>query len=245
MISIEIEGKTPEEAIRKALEVLDTTRDKVKVEILDEGSKGLFGMIGSKLAKVRATLLELDSLASGQATMESFAPRSTVTATLPPKPIVEARPKTIMQPGSASQVLEELLRHMGFSANIDEKETEDKIILSVEAGEDSNILIGRRGKNLEGIQYIVSRIVAKQNENAKPIIIDVEGYRQRRKEMLESMARRLAAKAKSSHREMETEPLSAGERRLIHMALKDDHDVHTQSRGDGPLKNVVIKPKRG
>jgi len=244
MISIEVEGKTPEEAIKKALEVLDTSRDKVKVEVLDEGSKGLFGMIGSKQAKVRATILEIDDLKISQPAGNNFVPRSTVTATIPPRPILDARESEAAKAGSAREVLEEILRRMGFSARIEENETDDKIILLVEAGEDSNILIGRRGKNLEGLQYIVSRICSKKDENSKPIIIDIEGYRQRRKEMLESMARRLASKAKSSRREMETEPLTAGERRLIHMALKDDHDVHTQSRGDGPLKNVVIKPKR-
>ncbi|RJP19392.1 MAG: protein jag [Candidatus Abyssobacteria bacterium SURF_5] len=244
MISIEVEGKTPEEAIRKALEVLDTTRDKVQVEVIDEGSKGLFGMIGSKQAKVRATLVDSDDVAPAQPATPDFSPRATVTATLPPRPIVEQRSVVSAPPGSAKQVLEELLHHMGFSARITEKASEDKIVLSIEAGEDSNILIGRRGKNLEGLQYIVSRICAKREDNSKPVLIDVEGYRQRRKEMIESMARRLASKAKSSRREMETEPLSAGERRLVHMALKDDHEVHTQSRGEGPLKNVVIKPKR-
>jgi spoIIIJ-associated protein len=244
MISIEVEGKTPEEAINKALEVLETTRDKIKVDILDEGSKGLFGMIGSKQAKVRATLLEISDLGPSTPSKQDFAPRSTVTATMPPRPIVEGRLKPNGSPGSAREVLDELLQRMGFTATIEEKETDDKIILSIEAGEDSNILIGRRGKNLESLQYIVSRICSRKNDNSKPIIVDVEGYRQRRKEMLEAMARRLASKAKTIRREVETEPLSAGERRLIHMALKDDHEVHTQSRGDGPLKNVVIRPKK-
>lgn len=242
MISIEVEGKTPEEAIKKALEVLDTTRDKIKVEILDLGSKGLFGMIGNKQAKVRATLVEDDDLKSNS--REEFAPRTTVTATLPPRPILDERSAPASKESAPKAVLEQLLRHMGFTATIEEKTADDKIMLLVEAGEDSNILIGRRGKNLEGLQYIVSRICAKNDENSKPVVIDIEGYRQRRKEMLEAMARRLASKAKSSKREMETEPLTAGERRLIHMALKDDHEVHTQSRGEGPLKNVVIKPKR-
>jgi spoIIIJ-associated protein len=244
MISIEVEGKTPEEAIKKALEVLDTTRDKVTIEVLDEGSKGLFGMIGSKQAKVRATLLEDDAEKPGNSKAEEFIPRATLTATLPPRPIISERPADTTRPGTAKEVLEEILTRMGFSAKVEETMSDDKIALLVEAGDDSNILIGRRGKNLEGLQYVVSRICSKKDGNIKPIIIDIEGYRQRRKEMLEAMARRLATKAKSSRHEMETEPLTAGERRLIHMALKDDHEVHTQSRGDGPLKNVVIKPKR-
>ncbi len=251
MISIEMEGKTPEEAIQKALDVLDAPREQVKVEILDEGSKGLFGMIGSKQAKIRVTLLDAaeskpsqEEPKSAAADVSGFAPRPTVTATKPPRPITERKEEPVADDVHAKESLEELLRLMGFTAKVEQRITNDKISLSVQAGEDSNILIGRRGKNLDGLQYILSRICAKKNENAKPIIIDIEGYKERRKEILEAMARRLAAKAKSSRREIETEPLSAGERRLVHMALKDDDQVHTQSRGEGPLKNVVIKPRQ-
>lgn len=252
MISIEMEGKTPEEAIQKALDVLDAPREQVKVEILDEGSKGLFGMIGSKQAKIRVTLLEIEEMKPAReeprtaaAEVSGFAPRPTVTATRPPRPITEKQEEpAAAEDVGAKEALEELLRLMGFTAKVEQRITSDKISLSVQAGEDSNILIGRRGKNLDGLQYILSRICAKKNENAKPIIIDIEGYKERRKEVLEAMARRLAAKAKSSRREIETEPLSAGERRLVHMALKDDDQVHTQSRGEGPLKNVVIKPRQ-
>ncbi len=250
MISIEMEGKTPEEAIQKALEVLDAPREQVKVEILDEGSKGLFGMIGSKQAKIRATLLELEPKAArdeqrpAASEAAGFVPRPSVTATMPPRPITEKREEPATDDAHAKETLEELLRLMGFTATVEQRITNDKISLSVQAGEDSNILIGRRGKNLDGLQYILSRICAKKNENAKPIIIDIEGYKERRKEVLEAMARRLAAKVKSSRREIETEPLSAGERRLIHMALKDDDQVNTQSRGEGPLKNVVIRPRQ-
>lgn len=243
MISIEVEGKTPEEAIGKALEVLSAPREKVKVEILDEGSKGLFGMIGSKQAKVRATLLDLDGADEARLETPGFSPRPSVSATLPPRPITEDGEGKKQGAAPAKDVLEELLRRMGFTAQIKQKVTNDKIMLTVEAGEDSNILIGRRGKNLNGLQYIVNRICARSEENSKPIMIDIEGYRERRKDSLEAMARRLASKAKSSRKEMETEPLSAADRRLIHLALKGDNEVQTQSRGEGPFKNVVIKPK--
>ncbi len=243
MVSIEIEGKTPEEAIEKALEVLDAPREKVKVEILDEGSKGLFGMIGSKQAKVRATLLELGEPETARPEASGFSPRPSVTATKPPQPITRDHEARTLNDAPAKEILEELLQLMGFTARIEQKNTEEKIVLAVEAGEDSNILIGRRGKNLNGLQYIVNRICARKNDNVKPVVIDIEGYRERRKEALELLAQRLAAKAKSSRREVETEPLSAADRRLVHMALRDDGEVRTQSRGDGPYKNVVIKPR--
>ena len=243
MVSIEVEGKTPEEAIGKALEMLDAPRERVKVEVLDEGSKGLFGMIGSKQAKIRATLMDSNDSGLAVSDESGFSPRPTVTATMPPRPITGEPRRPSLNDAPARETLEELLRLMGFEAKIDQKVTGEKIVLSVQAGENSNILIGRRGKNLNGLQYIVNRICSRKNEDVKPIVIDIEGYRQRRKESLESLARRLASKARSYRREVETEPLSAPDRRIIHMALKDDSDVVTQSRGDGAYKNVVIKPK--
>ncbi|GAB4338650.1 MAG: protein jag [Candidatus Abyssubacteria bacterium] len=242
MISIEMEGKTPEEAIQKALEVLDAPRERVKVEILDEGTKGLFGMIGSKQAKIRATLLQLEEAEPMPSTRTGFTPRPTVTAARPPKPITDVHEP--VKADVAKEVLENILRLMGFKATVTQKIVDEKLVFTVQAGEDSNILIGKRGKNLNGLQYIVNRIRARNNDHARPIIIDVEGYRERRKETLEALARRLAAKAKSTRREVETEPLSAADRRLIHMALKDDNEVQTQSRGEGFLKNVVVRPKR-
>lgn len=244
MISIEVEGKTPEEAIEKALEVLDAAREKVKVEVLDEGSKGLFGMIGSKQAKIKATLLEGDDEVTPD---EDFAPRPSVTASKPARPVtsdVEDKGVKVTEEIPAKKVLEEILDLMGFNPTIEQKMVDGKITLSIEAGEDSNILIGKRGKNLNGLQYVVNRICGRINNGAKPVVIDIEGYRQRRRESLEAMAGRLAAKAKSSKKEVETEPLSASDRRLVHMALKSDSEVQTQSRGDGPYKNVVVKPRK-
>jgi spoIIIJ-associated protein len=246
MVSIEVEGKTPEEAIEKALDMLSASREKVKVEVLDEGSKGLFGMIGSKQAKVKATLLELedDDSVPADSSPESFAPRTSHAGTKPPRPITsEELHDSPANDAIAMEVLEELLQRMGFTATITKEVENDKITLSIEAGEDSSILIGKRGKNLNGLQYIVNRISARKDENSKPVTIDIEGYRERRKDSLEAMAKRLAGKCKSSRRSVETDPLSAADRRLIHMALKDDPDVQTQSRGEGAYKNVVIKPK--
>jgi spoIIIJ-associated protein len=244
MISIEMEGKTPEDAIKKALEVLDAPRERVKVEILNEGSKGLFGMIGSKQAKIRAELLEFDeSEPRPAATSRSFSPRTSLTATKPPRPITSETENAALGDVPAKETLEEILRLMGFPSAVEQKLVGDKVTLLIEAGDDSSILIGKRGKNLNSLQYIVNRICGRQDENTRPVIIDIEDYRQRRRDSLEAMARRLAAKARSSRREVETEPLSASDRRLVHMALKEEGDMVTQSRGEGPFKNVVIKPK--
>lgn len=244
MVSIEVEGKTPEEAIEKALDVLGASREKVKVEILDEGSKGLFGMIGSKQAKIKATLLLVDDSDHAGLSPESFAPRASHKASKPPSPITsEALEAPPMNDALAKEVLEDLLKLMGFVATVKKDVEGGKITLSIEAGEDSSILIGKRGKNLNGLQYIVNRVAARKDLNTKPVTVDIEGYRERRKDSLEAMARRLAAKSKSSRRPVETEPLAAADRRLIHMALKDDDDVQTQSRGEGAYKNVIIKPK--
>jgi spoIIIJ-associated protein len=244
MVSIEVEGKTPEEAIEKALEMLGASREKVKVDIIDEGSKGLFGMIGNKQAKVKATLLELEDSDAIKGAPASFAPRESHAGTRPPRPITnEELEEAPTNDALAKEILEELLERMGFKATVTKEVDGDKITLSIEAGEDSSILIGKRGKNLNGLQYIVNRISARKDADSRPVTIDIEGYRERRKDSLEAMANRLAGKCKSSRRPVETDPLSAADRRIIHMALKEDPDVQTQSRGDGAYKNVVIRPK--
>ncbi len=244
MVSIEVEGKTPEEAIEKALDLLSASREKVKVEILDEGSKGLFGMIGSKQAKIKATLLDYSEEQPADRAEQGFAVRPSHAATKPPRPITGEELRAEGDTDTpAKAVLEELLGLMGFEATVKMETDGDKITLSIEAGENSSILIGKRGRNLTGLQYIVNRISGRRNEDTKPVTVDIEGYRERRKDSLESMARRLAAKSKSLRRDVETDPLSAADRRLIHMALKDDGDVQTQSRGEGSYKCVVIKPK--
>ena len=149
---------------------------------------------------------------------------------------------------AAKSVLERLLTEMGVVASVvlqakasieGEEGATAPIALDIE-GDDLGILIGRRGQTLSYLQHVVRLIVAHQTEAWVPIIIDVEGYKRRRYEALQSLAWRLAEQVKVRGVPFSLEPMSAYERRIIHLTLADHPDVTTQSIGEGEARKVVI-----
>ena len=148
----------------------------------------------------------------------------------------------------AKSILERLLAEMGVVASVilqakasieGEEEATAPIALDIE-GDDLGILIGWRGQTLSYLQYIIRLIVAHQTQAWVPIIIDVEGYKQRRYEALQALAWRLAEQVKVRGVPFSLEPMSAYERRIIHLSLADHPDVTTQSIGEGEARKVVI-----
>ncbi len=126
---------------------------------------------------------------------------------------------------------------------IDDDGNASSIGLNIE-GEDLGILIGRRGQTMVSLQHIVRLIVSHQTEERLPIVLDVEGYKQRRCEGLRALAMRLADQVKNRKMPFTMEPMTAFERRVIHLALADHPDVMTESTGVGNARKVVISPKR-
>ncbi len=150
----------------------------------------------------------------------------------------------------AQSVLEELLTRMGVAASVvaqsgapaEEGEAANPATLDIE-GDDLGILIGRRGQTLASLQYIVRLIVGNKTEVWMPVVIDVEGYKQRRYEQLQSLAWRLAEQVKVRMEPFTLEPMLAYERRIIHIALADQPDITTESIGEGESRRVVIRLK--
>lgn len=151
---------------------------------------------------------------------------------------------------AAREILEQLLQLMDieaqvtpseeFSVNTDEGTT-TSIGLNIE-GEDLGILIGRRGQTMASLQHIIRIIMAHKLDIRIPVVIDVEGYKQRRCEGLRALAMRLADQVKTRKVPFSMEPMSAFERRVVHLALADRNDVVTESTGVGMSRKVVIKP---
>jgi spoIIIJ-associated protein len=106
------------------------------------------------------------------------------------------------------------------------------------------LLIGKKGQNLEALEHLLRRMVGKQLRRSVRLEVDIGGYRERRVTALESKATSMASRVKSSGKEMQVEPLSAAERRIVHLALVGDPQVKTYTVGDGDLKSVVIAPQR-
>jgi spoIIIJ-associated protein len=135
---------------------------------------------------------------------------------------------------------------MGMPANVSlaAKGSGDDETISLDiVGEDLGILIGRRGETLSSLQYVVNLIASRHFKTRVRVVVDVEGYRQRRHESLRSLARRFADQVKSTGRSVTLEPMPASERRIIHLELRDNPHVTTQSIGEGESRKVAILAK--
>jgi spoIIIJ-associated protein len=233
MRSVETEGGSIDEAIGSALATLRVTRDEVEIEILENAARGLFGL-GSRKARVRATIRP--SLQSSQVAGNEPENRRVVSRETASRDAVAAR---------AKQVLEVILGHLVDAPRVEEVMDGDShttIQLDLR-GEDSGIVIGRRGQTLDALEHLVSRIALR--DDADPslrLVLDVEGYRQRRQESLEQMARRLAHKARVTARPIALNPMSPRDRRIIHLTIDPEPGVTTTSEGEGHYRRVVILP---
>ena len=144
------------------------------------------------------------------------------------------------QVDTARAVLEELLAKLGLEATVDVQAGEDAVLASLD-GPDSGRLIGRQGQTLDALQYLVNRMI-REPEDRAPVFLDVAGYRERRREMLEAMALRLADKAIAERRPVTVEPMSPRDRRTMHVVLSKVPGVTTRSRGDGEERQLQIFP---
>ncbi len=121
---------------------------------------------------------------------------------------------------------------------------QDRLLLRVEGG-NSGVLIGRRGQTLEAMQFLTDKIVNRKSTSRVRLKIDIEGYMETRKANLISLAHKMADKAKKTGKPATINQMTAQDRRTVHLALKDDTGVRTQSMGDGYYRRLVIFPKKG
>jgi len=143
----------------------------------------------------------------------------------------------------ARRLLEGILTRMQIASPVDVEETEEAIILNIR-GDGSGLLIGKRGQNLDAIQYIVNKAVHHSANGDKMIVIDTEEYRKRREESLVALAMRLGEKVKKTKKAVTVGHMNAHDRRVIHMAMQDDETLTTKSRGEGEYRKIVILPAR-
>lgn len=145
---------------------------------------------------------------------------------------------------TAIAALQDILKYFNVGeVTIDEYEgDEGELILDI-AGDDLAILIGRHGRTLDALQFVVSAITVRSMGFRYPVIVDVEGYKSRQREKLESIARSTANKAASQHRSVKMRPMTPYERRIVHIALRDDDRVDTASEGEGSARHVVVVPR--
>jgi spoIIIJ-associated protein len=239
----EFEAKTVDEAIVTAMRTFRLDFENLDIRVISEGSKGLFGLVGTKSAKILARP------AQKQDTKAGFPARKTAQEPAPemepasapekrPAPVQQAVPREEME--NACRIVTEILDLMNISAKVSERgENTIEVV-----GDGSGLLIGKRGQTLDALQFIVNRMLNKNREEPVYVTVDTEGYRQRHMDLLRSMALKMGQKAKRTGQSVFLEKMNPYDRRIIHLALKNDVQVNTKSVGDGVYKKVLIVPKR-
>lgn len=214
---IESEGETVDDAVAHALSSLALDRSDVDIDILSNPSRGLFGLGGRK-ARVRVTRRTLGT--SSTRTGDGAASLGEHARTL----------------------LEDLLGRMGFECSVSIEAGEDTPTLQI-AGEQASVLIGKHGQTLDALEYILNRIVSREEELASRFHLDCEQYRVKRKRSLEELAQRVAAQVKKRGRSVMLSPMSPRDRRILHLALQGDPDLTTRSSGEGSYRRLEILPQ--
>jgi len=266
--TLEVIAPTIEEAIANGLQELGLSEDRVDIEILDEGSRGLFG-IGSRQARVRLSV-KIEAASKGAQTPGSMLEQAVGLNRIEAQEWVDTEGEAgeeHYEPEQAEQIsagisaadrdyilevaedtVTELLRKMKVNAEVSahhgtDQESRNRYTVRVDIqGRDLSILIGRQAETLNALQYISSLIVGKELGRSIPLVLDVEGYRQRREQQLRQLARRMADQAIKTGRRQVLEPMPANERRLIHIELRDNSRVKTESIGEEPRRKVTIIP---
>jgi len=236
--SWEYVGKSVDDATQVALEELGLERDDVFIEILEEPQRGFLGL-GGKEARIRVELIgEWEVLGKKEEKRKSDDFDAGEQDLLGESD--EAKPSA--NTGKPVEMVKDILEMFGIEAMVEAREREESVVVEV-WGNDIAILIGKGGSTLDALQYIVNICCRKAGEVSKRIIIDIEGYRKRRKAKLERLAEQSANKVIAQKKSVVLDPMSASERKVVHMALRNVDGVTTESAGEGPERHVVIYPE--
>ncbi len=272
---MEFEDKNVKKAVQKAAKALKVPAEALKYEVLSYGSTGIFGLVGAKKAKIRVQTNGTEKSeapkrakvqdrregppkkAPDRPPAEKAAPRRPVKPRVEkePPPAAPAAPTPVQTPQPSREmdqedidrgrrVLEKILDKITEGASVRIEEQAEQVVFHVDGGK-AAVLIGKRGQTLEAIQYLVDRVVNKNGEARIRLQIDVAGYLDSKRVNLEQRAVRLAEKAKKIGKPVTVGELNVYDRKIVHVSLKEDNDVRTQSMGSGFYRKLVIFPKKG
>ena len=264
----EFSGKDVDIAIKNACTALTLSKDELEYKVISEGASGIFGIVGRKDAKIKVVLPVNDiASATEQEEIKSIVDEAfgEETRLEPPKkqePEKEEPKKKeseekefksyeTPEPVDVSeesitlgkQALQRMADLITDDAKVSAKTQADRLTLSIEGG-NTGILIGRKGQTLDAMQFLTDKIINRKSEARVRVKVDIEGYMETRKSNLKHLAYKMADKAKKTGRPATINQMSAQDRRIVHLALKDDNKVRTQSMGDGYYRRLVIFPKK-
>ncbi len=236
--TIEIIAPSIEEAIDDGLAKLGLSEENVEIDILDEGTKGLFGL-GSRQARVKLTVI------APQQPEKPTAAQVIAPSDSPEEPDKKEDSVLVV----ARETVRELLQKMKVRAEVvsyygepDDDRSRTPVCVDIK-GQDLSILIGRKAETLNALQFITKLIIGKELGQSVPLVIDVEGYRKRRERQIRQLAQRVADQVVATGRSQALEPMPPNERRLVHIELRNNPLVSTESTGEGHRRKVVVYPE--
>lgn len=247
----EFNAATIEDAIDKAAKALGVSADELTYEVIDDGAAGFLG-IGARDARVQVRSKLVEHLEPDTTTVENedvhvsenpdtAPPGSSSTQEVTGEPRPEARQASAEELVEIKSLVTSFVTAMGFDASVDVYDAGEFIAVDV-ASSETGLFIGPKGETIDALQYLVNAANYKNKPFTKRIILDSEGYRQRRIEAIQGMAHRTARRALRERRRVELPPMSASERRVVHDYLKATPGVDTASEGNGFNRRVTVFP---
>jgi len=252
---LEFEGKNVALAVEAASRALNIPKDLIDYTVVSHGSSGIFGLVGTKKARITVSPPEPSVNAGVERIIESTLGGGDSRSDLPKKgqnveEVGAAYRQTVTEnepdedPAEVGvEALQQIIDTITSGAEITVTQKHKRIFFQVEGGNPA-LLIGKRGQTLDAIQFIVEKIINKSQKNRVRIQVDVGGYLEKRKANLRELALRTAEKASRSGKPCTIGQMNAHDRRIIHLALKNDKRIRTQSMGNGSLRKLVIFPKK-
>ena len=243
-------GTDVNEAIELALKDLKLGIDEVDVEILEEPSRGFFGL-GQKLAKVRVTRKSAPKEPEKKPEPEPKERKPEKKHEKPAKKEareelrVSAKPDDLVdiEDNEAVTFIRNVAEQMGLTLDVSAKANEESLFIDL-SGKDAGSIIGKRGQTLDSIQYLTSLVANKNKDKYIRVVVDAENYRAKREKTLEQLANRLAAKVTKTRKHVRLEPMNPYERKVIHATLQKNPNITTRSEGEEPYRRVVIELKK-
>lgn len=267
----EFSGKTLETAIDNACSALDLSREKLEYDVISPGASGIFGIVGRKDARIKVYLPDMGTDQASEEEMEGI--RSMVDEAFGEGTRIDSEqedPELDEQAGESEpdeadeeeydsgdppvdvtqesidlgkEALQKIADLITEDAVVEAETEQDRLTLKIQGG-NAGILIGRKGQTLDAMQFLADKIINRKSEARVRVKVDIEGYMETRKSNLRHLAYKMAEKAKKTGRPATINQMSAQDRRIVHLALKDDTGVRTQSMGDGYYRRLVIFPKK-
>ena len=250
--TMDLEAKTVELAVELACEKLEILPEKLKYDVISNGSTGIFGFGKTKKANIRVLLTEkkaetrnTDEIRTGEGVQIETAEIKNCDKDLIEQAFnggePESVPETEKHIDAGEQVLQRIVDNISSGAVVTVEKNAERVLYNVTGG-NSGILIGKHGQTIDAILALAEKIVNKKNTARLRVQVDIEGYLESRKKNLIRHAESLANKCKQIRRPVTVGRMNARDRRIVHLALKDDSSIRTRSTGDGFLRKLVIYP---